>query len=457
MKHKKTEIAPLESNTEDKTQANKHHEALEKTHHSSQKLGTITILLLFGLFGIWSIFADIAMTVTAGGKVITTSYNKIVTHPKGGIIREFYVVEGDTVKKDQKLLELDGTDYKTQLDSSISSYDTNILNICRLDALSKLSDSLDCDFYKSTVVDKDTFEQLSMETKALFNSDIGSIKSKVSLLERKNSVYLSQNNGLKQQIESNKRLLASYQKEWKKWKKLLKQEAVDELKVIDTERRIEQTKQQINLLQSNIDENLATIEANNQQIVLEEESFKNSVLAERNKLKLENKQIKGKIIALENGLKNSTIKAPSAGLVTDMKLHTDGEVVSPHKPIMTIVPDSKNLMIEAFVLVTDVEKVYVGEKVEVAFAPFVNPAAIPVWGEITYLSADAMVPEGAKESFYKILVKITPDGFKAIETNEFTILPGMPVSLFIQTGESTLMRYLMNPLILLSKGIFNAN
>ncbi len=439
------------------TNIGEHHEILEKTHHSSRKLGTITILLLFGLFGIWSVFANIATTVTAQGKVITTSYNKIVTHPKGGIIKKFHVIEGDSVEKNQKLLELDSTDYKTQLDSSISNYDTNILNICRLDALASLSDSLDCSSHKSSVFDKDSFKQLDTETTMLFNSDIGSIRSKISLLERKNEVYLSQNNGLKQQIESNKRLLASYQKEWKKWKKLLKQEAVDELKVIDTERRVEQAKQQINSLQSGIDENLATIEANKQQIVLEQESFKNNALAERNKLKLENKQIKGKMIALENGLKNSTIKAPSAGLVTDMKLHTDGEVVSPHKPIMTIVPDSKSLMIEAFVLLTDVEKVYVGEKVEVAFASFVSPAAIPIQGEITYLSADAIVPEGLKEPFYKILVKITPDGFKAIETNEFTILPGMPVSLFIQTGESTLMRYLMQPIIQLSKGIFNAN
>ena len=140
-----------------------------------------------------------------------------------------------------------------------------------------------------------------------------------------------------------------------------------------------------------------------------------------------------------------------------MKIHSSGEVVSPQNQIMSIVPNGAELIIEAYVSPTDVEKVYVGQKAEISFPAFVDPSALPIAGEVTYLSADAMVPEGAKESFYKILVKITPDGFKAIETNEFTILPGMPVSLFIQTGESTLMRYLMNPLILLSKGIFNAN
>ncbi len=453
MKNKNTDMTTMDK----KNRADDHHEVLERAHSSSRRLGTITILLLFGLFGIWSVYANIAMTVTARGKVITTSYNKIVTHPKGGIIRKFYVLEGDTVKEDQKLLELDDAEYRAQLDSSISNYDTNTLNICRLDILALFSDSFDCTSCEKMLFDKSNFSQLEKETRTLFTSDIDSIKSKISLLERKNDIYISQNNGLKQQIESNKRLLASYQKELKKWKKLLKEEAVDELKSIDTERRIEQTKQQISSLLSNIDENLATVEANKQQIILERNTFKNNVLRERNKLKLDNGQIKGKIISLKNALENSTIKAPSSGLVTDMKLHADGEVVSPHKPIMTIVPDSKELMIEAFVLLTDVEKVFVGQKVEVSFASFVSPAAIPIYGEITYLSADAIIPEGAKESFYKILVKITPDGFKAIKINEFTILPGMPVSLFIQTGESTLMKYLMNPIIQLSKGIFNAN
>ncbi len=140
-----------------------------------------------------------------------------------------------------------------------------------------------------------------------------------------------------------------------------------------------------------------------------------------------------------------------------MKLHTDGEALPPYKPLLTIVPDSKELKIEAFVLLTDIEKVFVGESVEISFASFVDPGALPIKGEITYVSADAFVPDGAKESFYKILIKISPEGFEAIKTNEFNIIPGMPVTAFIKTGETTLMRYLMLPFIQLSKGIFNAN
>ena len=84
-----------------------YHNELEKAKHSSQKAGTITIVLIFGLFGLWSVFAQIQMTITANGKVITHSYNKVVMHPRGGIIKSVFVKEGEFVNNNQKLLELD--------------------------------------------------------------------------------------------------------------------------------------------------------------------------------------------------------------------------------------------------------------------------------------------------------------------------------------------------------------
>jgi len=444
-------------NIDNKRDTIEHHEALEKTHHSSKRLGFITILLLFGLFGIWSIFANIATTVTANGKVITTTYNKIVTHPTGGLIKKIYVKEGDIVKKNQKLLELDSVKYSADLQSNISQYDTNLYKMCRLEATSKLEDELDCSSYKKDIKDRNISSRLESESREMFLSDLSNFKSKISLLEIKNRIYISQNDGLKREIESNKRLLTSYEKELKKWKKLLKQDAVDELKSIETQRRIEQVKQQIGTIESKIEENLATIKANEAQIIFEKNQYKNKAIMSLNDLRLDNKQIESRIEILQNNLANSTIKSPSDGKVADMKLHAAGEAIPPYKPILTIVPDSKDIKIEALVLLTDIEKVFVGESVEISFASFVDPGALPIAGEITYVSADAFVPDGARESFYKVLIKITPAGFEAIKKNEFNILPGMPATAFIKTGETTLMRYLIQPFILLSKGIFNAN
>ncbi len=443
--------------TENQKKINNHHEELEKTKHSSQRLGTITILLIFGLFGVWSVFAKIETTITANGKVITQSYNKVVMHPQGGIVNKLFIKEGDSVKKDQPLLELDSISYASDLSSNTQKHDTNLFTICRLKAQADLQDGLECTPHEKKIINADHLSQLKMDAATLHSSDVQNLYAKINLLKSKNDVLHSQNSGLKKQIKSNRQLLISFQKELKKWNKLLKEDAIDELKSIATQRQIVQSELDINSLQSRIEENLATIKSNKIQIDLEEASFKNSALTRLSEIELENKLILDKINSLQNSIRNATIKSPSDGLVTDMKIHATGEVVSPQKQIMSIVPDDKNLIIEAYVLPTDIERLYKGQSAEVSFPAFVDPSAYPIDGNLTYISADTITPEGGRESFYVILIEITPKGFTAIKKNNFKIVPGMPAAAFIRTGKKTLMEYLVNPIIQLSKGIYNAN
>ncbi len=447
----------MKTTIEKQTEVENHHEALQKTHDTSHRLGIITIILIFGIFGIWSVFANIATTITANGKVISHTFNKIVMHPSGGMVKKIYVHDGDPVKKGQNLLMLDSTDLQAELDSNIRQFDTNIFAICRFETERKLENKFDCKAGVVRVMDKAYSQILSSEAESGFESDARNLDAKIALLQSKISILLSTNEGLEMQIASSKRLLASYQKELKKWEKLLKQEAVDELKAIDAQRHIEQTQQQIDSLQSKIKENLATIDSYRKQIDLEKESYQNSAIKQLDELRLKNKLIEGKIIALRNNVENSTIKSPDKGFVTDMQIHSDGEVIPPLKSIMTIVPTDKELIVEAYVLPIDIEKVFVGQKGEVSFPSYVDPSAAIMWGEVTYVSADAVVPPEMQESFYRILVKLTPEGVESVKKNGFEIMPGMPAAVFINTGETTFMKYLINPIIQLSKGIFNAN
>lgn len=434
-----------------------HHKTLDKGLFSSHRTGIITIFLIFGLFGAWSVLAKISTTITAQGKVITQSYNKTVMHPRGGMVKKIYVHEGERVKFEQPLLKLDSATEQLEKDSNVMQYDNNILNVCRLMAQAHTEEPMDCVSLKKEMIEQERFEHLNTSAKESYESSIKVLDGKVALLKNNNETLHAQNKGLKKQIDSNEHLHTSYQKELKKWNKLLKEDAVDELKAVEIERRIVQTILQIESLKSRINENLTTIKSNESQIDLEKVTFENSALEQGKELKQKNELIRNQIKSLEHTIQNAVIKSPSDGLITDMKIYAIGEVVSPQKPIMSIVPDDKELMIEAFVLPMDIERVYKGQKAEVSFPAFVDPSAIPIEGEITYISADVITPENQKESYYTVLIKITPDGLNAIETNGFKIIPGMPASAFVNTGKRTFMEYLMNPLIQMFKGIYHAN
>ena len=342
-------------------------------------------------------------------------------------------------------------------DSNILQYDNNLFAICRLTAQVHRDKPMDCSMLKEKMLKKERFDTLDESARETYASNIKVLSDKILLLESKNKVLQEKNKGLKEQILANDKLYASYEKELKKWKKLLKADAVDEMKAIEIERRMLQAKAQTASLQSQIDENLATIQSNESQIALEKTTFDNDALKERKKLKSDNDIIYNKIMSLKHTIENAVIKAPSGGRITDMKIHAVGEVVSPQKPIMSIVPNTKELMVEAYVLPMDIERVYQGQKAEVSFPAFVNPSALPIYGEITYVSADTITPENQKESFYTILIKITPDGLEAIRKNDFKIIPGMPASAFVRTGKQTFMEYLMQPVIQMFKGIYHAN
>jgi len=439
------------------SQQEEFHNELEKTKYSSEKLGSITIALIFGLFGLWSVFAQIQMTITASGKVITHSYNKIVMHPRGGIIKKVFVEEGEFVNNNQKLLELDSSEEAFQLSTQIKKHDTNVFSICRLEAQYHANKEIDCTKYKNTTIDINTSMPLEQDAKVLFISEMRSLNAKINVYISKNNILKSQNTGLKEQIKSQEILLSSYQNELKKWKKLLKSDAVDELKIIETQRRTEQIHLQISILKFRIEENLASIYANKEQIQLEKEIFTNNALLQLNEIKLENKLNFNNIASLKHTIQNATIKSPGEGLVTDMQIHASREIVVAQKQIMSIVPDDKNLIIEAYVIPSDIEKLYKGQEAEISFPAFVDPSAVPIGGKLTYISADTITKENEKESFYVILVEITPEGHDAIKLNNFMIIPGMPAAVFVKTGKKTLMEYLIQPVIQMFKGIYHAN
>jgi multidrug efflux pump subunit AcrA (membrane-fusion protein) len=70
----------------------------------STKLPTVGGILILAVammgFGVWGNMAPIAGAVVASGVFVATGQNKIIQHLEGGVIRDIYVREGDTVEPD---------------------------------------------------------------------------------------------------------------------------------------------------------------------------------------------------------------------------------------------------------------------------------------------------------------------------------------------------------------------
>jgi protease secretion system membrane fusion protein len=58
---------------------------------------------------------------------------------------------------------------------------------------------------------------------------------------------------------------------------------------------------------------------------------------------------------------------------------------------------------------------------------------------------DRIVEERTGVPYFKLLAEATPEGKKLLGDNK--VRPGMPVDLFVKTGERTMMSYLLKPLL----------
>jgi len=77
-----------------------------KQHHIP-----LLALLFFSLLIVWASLADIDQVTRAQGKVIPTHNLQLVQSLEGGIVSEILVREGDIVTAEQKLVQLQDTQY----------------------------------------------------------------------------------------------------------------------------------------------------------------------------------------------------------------------------------------------------------------------------------------------------------------------------------------------------------
>jgi protease secretion system membrane fusion protein len=144
-------------------------------------------------------------------------------------------------------------------------------------------------------------------------------------------------------------------------------------------------------------------------------------------------------------VQNVDIKAPVAGTVVGLNVFTKGAVIAPGFKIMDIVPQEDGLVVEGQLPVHLVDKVHPDLPVNLMFTAFNQNKTPRIPGVVTQVSADRFVDEKTGQPYYKVVTKVAPEGLKMIYN--LKIRPGMPVDMFIKTGERTMMNYLMKPIL----------
>ena len=153
---------------------------------------------------------------------------------------------------------------------------------------------------------------------------------------------------------------------------------------------------------------------------------------------------KEKRIALEDQLSRLDIRAPRSGIVYDSTVHALKAVIRPADPILYIVPDDADLVIDTQVQPIDIEQVYLGQTAALRFSTFNARTTPELYGTVTRISADAFTNEQTGQTYFTVDIELNEGEIEKIGDRQ--LMPGLPVDVFIQTREQTPFAYLAQPL-----------
>lgn len=139
------------------------------------------------------------------------------------------------------------------------------------------------------------------------------------------------------------------------------------------------------------------------------------------------------------------ITAPIAGEVVDLKVSTVGAVVAPRDPILDIVPENPDLLVEARVRPEDINFVHSGAHADVRLTAFRQRITPTVDGRVTYISADRLMDKATNAPYYMVHVRVSPEALR--EAGDLKLQAGMPAEVFIQTTARNALQYLLDPVL----------
>lgn len=411
-------------------------------------IGMVSVLVVFGGFGTWAALAPLSSAAIGPGVVSVENYRKTVQHLEGGIVREIKVRDGEVVSRDQVLLTLDDTQPVTQLEVLRGQLFALLAREARLiaqrDGLPRVSFASELTSARADARAADAMRVQEQTFQARKRAQEG----EALLYERQIQQLRAKAAGLAAQGKSREQLVASFESERSDYEALLQQGYAERQKVREMERSLAQAEGQRSSLVSDIAATELQISETQVKILQLSKELQREVAHELADVQGELVSVREKMRSLQDIVQRTVVRAPDAGLVLGLAVHTLGAVVRPGERILDIVPQHEKLLVEAQISPQDIDQVRIGQVAEVRFPAFKQRDLPRIDGRLVSVSADRLVDEnqGQKMPYYLARVEISGDGLQALTKASFVLLPGMPAEVLINTGERTLLQYLLAPL-----------
>jgi membrane fusion protein, protease secretion system len=413
----------------------------DTSHYS--RLGWGIVLLGVMGFLVWASFAPLDKGVPLSGNVAVASSRKAIQHQAGGTVDEILVKDGDVVKAGQVLVKMNSIAAKSAAEIARVQWYTAQATEARLLAERDGAKSISFPKQLEQVNSDPRVANNLMLQQQLFNARKTSLQSELGAADESIAGLKAQLMGLKESMISKKQQLQFLKEQLDGMRDLAKDGYIARNRLLDLER----TYAQVN---GGISEDIGNIGRVTRQITelglrksQRQQDYQKEVRTQLADVQKEAESLQHRVQALDFELNNVLVKAPVDGTVVGLNVFTQGAVVPSGFKLMELVPKDDALIVEGMLPVNLVDKVHQGLKAELIFSAFNTNTTPHIPGVVTQVSADRTVDERTGQAYYKVKAAVAAEGMKMV--SHLQIRPGMPVELFVKTGERTMMNYLLKP------------
>jgi HlyD family secretion protein len=408
------------------------------------RIGLAIVFLLVGGLGGWAATSTLAGAVLAAGTVVVDSNVKKVQHPTGGVVGEIRVHDGDRVSAGDLVMRLDETVTRANLGIVTGQLDQLLVRLGRLQAE---RDDVDWVWPPRALKEREDdpgLLDIFRDERRLYDSRKASRDGQKQQLTERISQLADEVKGLEGQRQSKTTEIGLIHTEFTEISKLWALHLVPLSKKLAMEREAARIEGE----QAQLTASIAQARGKSSEIQLQILQVDQDMRTEVNK---DMREIQSKVaefgerrIAAEDQLKRIDIRSPQSGIVHQLSVHTVGGVINPGEPVMMIVPEGDELVIEAKIAPQDVDHVRVGQGTFVRFTAF-NQRTTPEFdGVVVRVSADLTKDPQSNQSYFVARIKLADGEDKHL--GGLKLVPGMPAEVHIKTTERTTLSYLLKPL-----------
>ena len=353
----------------------------------------------FLLATLWAAFSEVDQVTHAQGQVIASARTQVMQSPDGGVLREILVREGDRVTQDQRIAVMERDRAEAAFADSKAKVAALRITLTRLRA--------------------EVFGKPLEFDKALLDYP--------EFIANQKELYLKRRRAIDEDTRIVTRALVLAREELAMSERLEKTGDVGRAELLRLQRQIVDLEGQLESRRNKyFQDSQAELTKAEEDLSTQEQG-----LAEREAL-----------------LDHTELRAPTDGIVKNIRVTTLGGVLRPGDVLMEILPTNSDLVVEVKLPPAEAGFIKVGLPATVKLDAYDYSIYGSLDGEVAYLSADTLSDQTreGEQIYYRVRVKIVDSGASQMKVRDLAIVPGMTVAVDIRTGQRSVLSFLTKPI-----------